>query len=167
MQTIPSRRELEEAFEESCKRKPKLESWGMFACDDGPPGPCSGGGGGSFSWFDSQKELIDFIYRFPLLAHSGDGTPDAEILALFSDVRKCLGKARESSRLDQETVDKINTLLTGIEQIRWFGQLKDLTAGQNEFAVELRESFSDEGDSGAINNAHLEEFIKFLSEWGL
>lgn len=163
MQTVPSKEEVTAAFKSSFEFQPSGESWGLFAYDDGPGG--IGGGVGGFSWFESEQAVIEFIFSFPFLAHSGE-TEEVEIVAEYESIRQCLTKSRYSGKLDQATIDDINKLLMGIEQIKWWGQLRDLTSGMSTFAIELRESFSDEDKQAEIKEAQLNDFIKFLREYG-
>ncbi len=68
---------LESEFEQSFGREPYSYSWGFFAYDDSSG--AAGGGAGNFSWFDKKEELVRFLQKFPLLAHSL-GTTDADLL---------------------------------------------------------------------------------------
>lgn len=164
MYIIPSEQEVQEAIQGSQQRKPSIDSWGLYACDDGTDE--KGGGVGGFGWFDTQQELIEFIYSFPLFGKTGQSGSDPSMLFLYNEVRKRLEAARSSSVLDRKTVDSINNLLTGIEQIKWRGQLQDLMTGDDQFAVDLRTMFWAGKQAAEIDNSVLNEFTEFLYALG-
>lgn len=148
---------LETEFEQSFEREPYSYSWGFFAYDDSPG--ASGGGAGNFSWFDKKEELVRFLQKFPLLAHSL-GTTDAE---LFEKAQRYLSTVTADS-LDQKTIDEFNQIISGVEQIQWFGQFSDLLSGETEFAQGLRKFFS--SSTQPLAKIQIPEFAEFLRNWG-
>jgi hypothetical protein len=148
---------LEKEFEESFERELYSYSWGFFAYDDSSTN--AGGGAGNFSWFDKKEGLVQFLQKFPLLAHSL-GTPDAE---LFEKAKAFLSSVTAES-LDQKVIDDLNQLLRGVEQIQWFGQLTDLLSGETEFAQGLRKFHS--SSTLPLSKTQIPEFAEFLRNWG-
>jgi hypothetical protein len=148
---------LETEFEQSFEREPYSYSWGFFAYDDTPG--ASGGGAGNFSWFDKKEELVRFLQKFPLLAHSL-GTTDVE---LFEKAQRYLSTVTTDS-LDQKTVDEFNQIIKGVEQIKWFGQFSDLLSGETEFAQGLRKFYS--SSTQPLTKIQIPEFAEFLRNWG-
>lgn len=157
MQTETGPESLELEFEKSFERQPTSYSWGFFAYDDAPGG--IGGGAGNFSWFDSKEDLVLFVQKFPLLAHSF-GSPDVEKL---ESVRGFLEKV-SVEKFDQSTVDELNKLNRGVEQIQWFGQFQELLSGETEFAQGLRKFFS--SSTNSLSKNRIPEFAEFLRNWG-
>lgn len=148
---------LETEFEKSFDREPLSYSWGFFAYDDAPGD--AGGGAGNFSWFDSKADMVSFLQKFPLLAHSL-GTTDAE---LFEKAKGVLSVANAES-FDQKVVDEFNQVIRGVEQIQWFGQFADLLSGDTEFAQGLRKFFS--SSTNQLSKNQIPEFAEFLRNWG-
>lgn len=148
---------LETEFEQSFEREPYSYSWGFFAYDD--THGASGGGAGNFSWFDKKEELLRFLQKFPLLAHSL-GTTDVE---LFERAQRYLSTVTTDS-LDQKTVDEFNQIISGVEQIQWFGQFSDLLSGETEFAQGLRKFYS--SSTQPLTKIQIPEFAEFLRNWG-
>lgn len=148
---------LESEFEQSFGREPYSYSWGFFAYDDSPG--AAGGGAGNFSWFDKKEELVRFLQKFPLLAHSL-GTTDAD---LFEKAQRLLSTATAES-FDQKKVDELNQIISGVEQIQWFGQFSDLLSGETEFAQGLRKFFS--SSTNPLSKVQIPEFAEFLRNWG-
>ncbi len=157
MHVVPNHIELEKAFEDSFLKQPMSYSWGFFAYDDAPGG--IGGGSGNFSWFDSKQELVSFLTKFPLLAHSS-ATPDME---LFARAKEHLLRVTAET-FDQRAVDELNVINSGVEQIQWFGQLEELLSGDGEFAEGLRAFFA--GSSKQLSKTKIPEFVVFLRGWG-
>lgn len=148
---------LETEFEQSFEREPSSYSWGFFAYDDTPGS--AGGGAGNFSWFDKKEDLVRFLQKFPLLAHSL-GTADAE---LFEKAKGFLSTVTAES-FDQKKVDELNQIISGVEQIQWFGQFSDLLSGETEFAQGLRKFFS--SSTNHLSKIQIPEFAEFLRNWG-
>lgn len=148
---------LETEFEQSFEREPYSYSWGFFAYDDTPG--ASGGGAGNFSWFDKKEELVRFLQKFPLLAHSL-GTTDAE---LFEKAQRYLSTLNADS-FNQNNIDEFNQIISGVEQIQWFGQFADLLSGESEFAQGLRKFFS--SSTQPLQKIQIPEFAEFLRNWG-
>jgi len=157
MHDVPNHIELEQAFEKSFEREPTSYSWGFFAYDDAPGG--IGGGSGNFSWFDSKQELVSFLGKYPLLAHSSH-TLDTE---QFSEAKNFL-RSFTPETFDQKAVDQLNKMISGVEQIQWFGQLNDLLSGEAEFEKGMRKFFS--GSSEKLAKSRIPEFAEFLRNWG-
>lgn len=148
---------LESEFEKSFEREPFSYSWGFFAYDD--THGAAGGGAGNFSWFDSKGELVSFLQKFPLLAHSL-GTTDAE---LFEKAQGYLSTVTADT-FDQKAVEEFNQIISGVEQIQWLGQFSDLLSGETEFAQGLRKFFS--ASSQPLSKIQIPEFAEFLRNWG-
>lgn len=148
---------LETEFEQSFEREPYSYSWGFFAYDD--THGASGGGAGNFSWFDSKEELVRFLQKFPLVAHSL-GATDAQ---LFEKAQRYLSTVTAES-FDQKAVDEFNQIISGVEQIQWFGQFSDLLSGETEFAQGLRKFFS--SSTQPLSKIQIPEFAEFLRNWG-
>jgi len=58
--------------------EPTDETWGFFSYGDAPP--AIGGGIGSFLWFSSREELLDYVGR--LLPFLAPGPGEADHLAV-------------------------------------------------------------------------------------
>ncbi|MDR3613211.1 MAG: hypothetical protein P4L53_06575 [Candidatus Obscuribacterales bacterium] len=157
MHAVPNHAELEQAFEKSFEKEPASYSWGFFAYDDSPD--TIGGGSGNFSWFDSKEELVNFLAKFPLLAHSLD-TLDTE---RFTKAKNFV-ESVTSDDFDQKAVDELNKINAGVEQIQWFGQLDDLLSGETEFAKGMRAFFSKSSEK--LAKSQIPEFAEFLRKWG-
>ncbi len=148
---------LETEFEQSFEREPYSYSWGFFAYGDTPG--AAGGGAGNFSWFDKKDQLVSFLQKFPLLAHSL-GTTDAE---LFEKAQGYL-LTHKADSFDQKSVDEFNHIIKGVEQIQWFGQFSDLLSGETEFAQGLRKFYS--SSTQPLTKIQIPEFAEFLRNWG-
>ncbi len=157
MHTVPNHAELEQAFENSFEKEPASYSWGFFAYDDAPG--AAGGGAGNFSWFDSKQELVSFLAKFPLLAHSAE-TIDTD---RFVEAKNFLASVAPDN-FDQKAVDELNKINAGVEQIQWFGQLDDLLSGESEFVKGMRAFFSK--SSKKLAKSQIPEFAEFLRKWG-
>ncbi|HEY9733865.1 MAG TPA: hypothetical protein V6C89_18285 [Drouetiella sp.] len=157
MHELPKALELEQAFENSFEKEPTSYSWGFFAYDDGPD--VVGGGPGNFSWFDSKEELVNFLVKFPMLAHSAT-TSNSEQFDKAKDIMLSV----TPDTFDQAVVDKLNKAIAGVEQIQWFGQLNDILTGDTEFEMGLRKFFS--GSSDKLTKSRIPEFAEFLRNWG-
>lgn len=155
--SIPYNVELETAFENSFEKQPNSSSWGFFAYDDTPGG--AGGGAGNFSWFDSKKDLFEFLKKFPVLAHSA-GEIDSE---RFQKATEHLSRVTAET-FNQDAVNGLNQIIAGVEQIQWFGQLSDLLSGDGEFCEGMRKFFS--GSTQQIFKTRIPEFAEFLRGWG-
>jgi hypothetical protein len=157
MHAVPKNEELEQAFENSFEKEPTSYSWGFFAYDDTPG--AAGGGAGNFSWFDSKEELVGFLEKFPLLAHSCSSS-DSERFEKAKNFLSSVGPAN----FDQKAVDELNKIIAGVEQIQWFGQLENLLSGETEFESGLRTFFSK--SSKKLSKNQIPEFAEFLRNWG-
>jgi len=94
-----------------------------------------------------------------LLAHSL-GTTDIE---LFEKAQGYLSTVTVDS-FDQKVVDEFNKIISGVEQIQWFGQFSDLLSGETEFAQGLRKFFS--SSTQPLSKIQIPEFAEFLRNWG-
>jgi hypothetical protein len=157
MHEITKVAELEEAFEKSFEKEPASYTWGFFAYDDAPGD--KGGGAGNFSWFDSKEELVNFLAKFPMLAHSS-GSIDSD---RFVEAKNLMASFTEDT-FDQKAVDELNKINAGVEQIQWFGQLDDLLSGETEFAKGMRMFFAKTTDK--LGKSEIPEFAEFLRKWG-
>ncbi|HEY9679160.1 MAG TPA: hypothetical protein V6C76_14220 [Drouetiella sp.] len=157
MDSVPNQIELEQAFEKSFEREPVSYSWGFFAYDDSPG--AAGGGAGNFSWFETKEDMVGFLRRFPLLAHSSVATD----LDRFTAAKEFMANS-DVDDFDQKSVEKFNKLVVGIEQIQWLGQLNDLLSGETEFAEGMRKFFA--GSTKILSKSQIPEFVVFLKNWG-
>ncbi|MBP1609808.1 MAG: hypothetical protein H6Q04_2043 [Acidobacteria bacterium] len=58
-----NRCDVMKGFKSANGRKPEPSSWGFFQYNGLPPAMC-GSGMGSFLWFKSRGEMLDFAVRF-------------------------------------------------------------------------------------------------------
>jgi hypothetical protein len=155
---------VEEAFEEAQSRIPRSDSWGFYACDDGPAPAANGSG--PFCWFENREKMCEFLRQYPLLTQSRLKLQADEInhVSTIADAVRKLVSEFEETKSDKETaIGAFNNALQGIEQISWWGTLQDLISSDHPFAEDLRQRFQSVAD--VEPSAHSPEFIEFLQEY--
>ncbi len=101
-----------------------------------------GGGTGSFLWFKSRDEMLDFAARYqPYVVGSSDESDEMDTLA--QSVGKIVEKLKKNEIGDKAALKRINAVLKGWSQIEWWGTLQDLLDGKGSFPSKIRKRFID------------------------
>lgn len=150
-------------------RDPRDFRYGYLAFGDAPAG--IGGGTGVFAWFASHAERLDFWVDKELGEYWLSETPRGESDAVKAAIRAAVAEVGGLGAGDAP-VSKANAILSGMIELKWWGELDDLLAGSTEFAIALRSDFLEEENDGdsvvprAIAPGELDEFVEFLRESG-
>jgi hypothetical protein len=149
------------------ERSPAGISWGFFAYDDAPAG--IGGGCGSFLWFDSHREMIEFIGTY--LPFWSAGSPRYRPTEVQAEVMPILAELCSTSQSPEHIRARLNQVLTGYATILWWGQFYELLIGKTEFAREVRLWFRSsrmpDPPDAHISVDEQKEFTEAIQEYGL
>ncbi|MFO7905716.1 MAG: hypothetical protein R6U98_23870 [Pirellulaceae bacterium] len=168
MITPPTDEQLNDAFSASHEFRPTAASWGLFGYSDAPA-PICGSGMGTFHWFETKTEMLEFVYDYMAWWHPAPSSMTPEEMAekvqiLFADF--------DASSHDLEQLrSNLNHFMQNMWQIEWWGQFKDLTDGNGGFAARIRSDFREDvegldGGSTAIPEDKLDDFHEYLQSYG-
>jgi len=139
---------------------PRLNPWGIYSRDPWP------GGVKVFFWFQTEADL-----RTRLADGSFDVDGDEEDWQpAIADMTAALSSISELSPAD---VDLLNSSTNGGFDIEWVGQFDELLHGNSSMAVELRESWHENGETSnqglnsIIEPAKVADFANFVKTYGL
>ena len=140
--------------------------WGLYSCNDAPG--VFADGYGSFVWFETRSEMIDFLEIAFAYTALGVKHSQSELASKISNVTKQL-KSRKIS--DENAVSDFNEILQSEYLIEWIGKFEDLTQGDHPYALKTRAEFwaeLEDGEGGhtrpidADNMQAFKEFIEFF-----
>lgn len=164
---------LEEALSLVQSRNPIEFSWGYYSNDTHPQG-----GVGSFSWFESRDELLDYLVSVDaqIWSYSAQGLDEEAYTEMKKAIQKILKEADSNRELTDSLRKRISKHLS--EQlmdveISWWGKFSDLCSGKDAFSREFIDWFfddygeySEDKKPKTVTAEHIPEFIEFCKEFG-
>jgi hypothetical protein len=160
-----------ESQAELVERAPSDYPIGVESYYDGPAP--MGGGMGGFTWFRSHDEAARCFVEVAL---KQQWLPLAELegdTALLAKIESLLSAPFQGDADRKPKLDALNAELSGLVQVRFWGSLDELLAGDSAFAKEIRAWFrgpyDDEGDvadDSPIGAEERQEFIDELRNYG-
>jgi len=140
---------------------------GFFSYSDAPGG--IGGGMGSFVWFKTRDQMLDFIEQ--TLPYSPPGRSDKDWTEVATQTSAIVSEMRSNEIDDKSGIDRLNAVLKTFSRIEWMGTFEELMTSSDRYPAEVRAAFhGDECESEdlSIIGAHdVEDFKNFLGEWGI
>jgi hypothetical protein len=159
----PSQEVWDHAFTTTNELEPTPACWGIFAYSDAPPPVCTSGMG-SFHWFQTRAELIEFICNCMAWWNPAPSTMQpADIAAQVQAIAKA-----DSDDLDT-MVGRLNESMRNMWQIDWCGQFRELCEDAGEFPVKIRESYWEDDKPACTEPIPLDktgDFAEFLRTYG-
>ncbi len=161
---IWSKMSVIDAIELVQKRDPRKYSWGYYPIDKSEQTGARG-----FQWFESPRELLDFIIEKESIASNltGDGLYEEGYRKLTFELKRAIGC---DTTLTTQLLMKINSTETWIEFV-WWGTFANLYTGNDGFSRDIINRFSEHLVSdkikGRIPPECLPEFINFIRDFGL
>ena len=150
--------EVEEANEMVRYRDPRKFGWGYYSYEtvDEP---------GSFHWFESPDELLDFA------KDGGLGCLDHEdedkFLKLKETIQEVHKEMSSNEKLTNSLLRKINEVFSPAK-IEWWGEFSDLCAGEDAFCRKVIHfyfhtwvKYSGKKLLKTVTEEHIPEFISF------
>ncbi len=150
-------------------RDPNVFSLGYYSNDKWPQS-----GIGSFSWFSSQEELLDYLVNIEtqIWSYDFDGLDEERYMEQKSMIQKSIKVLDSNKQLTNSLRKRINEQLIGWE-IGWWGNFSDLCSGRDMFSRELIEWFYNyHGEYSEINKPktirkeYVPEYVKYLKDFG-
>jgi hypothetical protein len=158
------------ALWQSAQTEPdEVNIWGFYSYGDAPP--AIGGGVGSFAWFETRNELLQFIRD--VLPYSPPGSSGADWNNVETDVHQIIAQAVEGKIDDRRAVEALNDALKTFSQIEWLGTFDDLIRSSHPFAERIRLEFweleeeDNKADRQTISDDEIAAFRQFLAEYGI
>lgn len=149
---------------------PEDNAWGFFCYADAPP--AIGGGFGSFTWFLSKDEMLDFIGN--TIPYSPPGPASADWRFVAEETKKITESMKEGTLAINSGVSQLNETLKDFSQFEWMGTPEELFAGEHRYAARVRATFrgcdTDENsqeNNGPISPEEKDAFCDFLIEYGI
>ncbi len=150
------------ALEKASKRDPRTAQFGYFAYDDNSLASV-----GLFFWFESPRDLLHAIVHLEPFLYDEEPDLARRLDAVIGDP--------SNHDLKPELLQRVNEAATGDFQVAWWGTFSGLRSEESDWVRELRERFRDalEGgehedpSSAAIGDDEVDNFIDFLSEYGM
>jgi hypothetical protein len=158
----------DKAAEAAYESGPSLTKWGMFYYGDAPA--AIGGGVGAFIWFESERDLLDFIETH--LPFSPPGPTSCDVEPVLSRVHEILDRLR-NHKADRDTARlELNDALKRFSQINWWGLGAELFSGISPFPIEVRLWFRETKQDPDLSDRPISEdekhaFLESLTEYGL
>lgn len=134
--------------------------WGLWFYDDIPSG--QGGGVGSFAWFTTHEELLQFITEVLPFYNAGSSSIDPKIASIA--VNKLIDQSSSAITMSEGFRVGLNQALSGLCQVEWLNTFADLMNGSNDLALQVRAKFRDDNDGSRILPSERSDFISFLAE---
>ena len=150
-------------------RDPIVFGVGYYSNDTWPES-----GIGSFSWFGSQEELLDYLVNIEtqIWSHDVDEFDEERYTEQKLTIQKCLKGVDSNKELTNSLRKRINEQLIGWE-IGWWGNFSDLCSGRDAFSRELIEWFynyhgeySEISTPKTIRKEYIPEFVKYCRDFG-
>ena len=136
------------------------EDWGLWFYDDVPIG--QGGGVGSFAWFTTRGELLQFVAEVLPFYNAGSSSTDPKIAS--SAVNKLIDQSSPAITMSEGFRVGLNQALSGLCQVEWLNTFADLMNGSSDLALQVRAKFRDDNDGSRILPSERSDFISFLEE---
>lgn len=136
------------------------DDWGLWFYDDMPIG--QGGGVGSFAWFTTHEELLQFITEVLPFYNAGSSSTDPRIASIA--VNKLIDQSSATNTMSEGFRVGLNEALSGLCQVEWLNTFADLMNGKNDLALQVRAKFRDDNDDTTILPTERSDFISFLEE---
>ncbi|NMC54539.1 MAG: hypothetical protein GYA48_12980 [Chloroflexi bacterium] len=128
--------QIDEMIRKASSMEPELDTLGMYFYLD-VNGVC-GSGAGAFLWFENREEFLQMARYVCWMYPSYTGEYDEDLLVENGRIIDAYLQGEIS--LD-ETQAQINELMSGLVQVPWWGTLRALMNGEDQFAAEFRETF--------------------------
>jgi hypothetical protein len=155
-----------EAARQAHQRAPEMNTWGLFAFDDGPV--LAGGGTGGFLWFNSCEEMHEFISQHLPFWYVNPAAPDADRVA--AELGRVLGQFAEQPLIAETARAQANYILSGSAQIAWWGRFGELASAETEFAGQVIRWFravsKAPNDGTPLADEEQRELAKIIKEYG-
>ena len=149
---------------ELSQRDPRQYPWGFYVEDINS---------GFLKWFESPKELLDFIVLEEPEIHMGieeecEICPDVEeITKIRNNLQSVIGA---SETLNSTLLDDVNKILCNYDEkrIKWWGEFSKLCQGEEEYSRELIERFAGycAFKIKTVTPEYEQKFIEYIHEWG-
>jgi len=125
-----------EMMQKASSMEPELDTLGMYFYLD-VNGVC-GSGAGAFLWFEDREEFLQMARYVCWMFPSYTGEYDEDLIV----ENGCIIDAYLQDQISlDEARAQINELMAGLVQVPWWGTIKDMLKGQEEFSAETRETF--------------------------
>lgn len=135
---------------------PRKAKYGCFL------GSSGGWDGQLMFWYESIELLKQALMELYPVVY---GIEDEELIAYQNGLRTIFDNA-QTNQITEEMLVEINENSQKWLNISWFGNFAELTHGDTEFAVEVRNSYRESEDDSIINSEEIEDFIEFLQTFG-
>jgi hypothetical protein len=142
-------------YGEATARDPRRCAFGYLAGDPGS------GAIGSFVWFGTAPEMLEFLSTVEVRLLQFDDRESADIIA---SLERAIGTTLDVRRLDRHA---ISAAFDGWCEILWIGTFGDLCERGGAFQTSLRLGFRTADDlgehGGPIADDELERFVAYLA----
>lgn len=143
------------------------KDWGFYSYGDASP--AIGGGIGTFVWFDSKNEMIEFISN--TLPYAPPGPSDTDTAAVAKKTSLITEQYKKDDLNSETFLEQLNKVLVSHSQLTWLGTFEELKTGSSVYALNLRSEFKEnceleENFKKNIPKSHLNNFKQFLEEYG-
>jgi len=137
------------------QRDPRQYPWGFYIVDMN---------GGLLKWFQSPKELLDFI----VLEEPEMCTDiEEEIANIKNNMKSVIGASRT---LNSTLLNDLNNILVNCNETRieWWGEFSKLCKGEEEYSREIIESFAGYCSCKikTVTPEYEQKFVEYIHEWG-
>ena len=151
----------------AAERVPDIESWGLFAYGDASG--ASGGGVGSFLWFQREEDLLNYTKSHIVFLSPGPSSSDPQEVEASVHITLDLVS---SGQLDYESGRvMLNKALKHYSQIEWWGTMQSLCSDDSKFAGDVRAWFRSQrsvpnGSRHPVQNDEMLAFASSLQDYG-
>lgn len=130
---------------------------------------------GVFMWYPTQHAMLAGISELEVYSSLDEGDElEPEDLLIQQRFRELTTQYQEG-KLDALTLSKQLSTVTSSLDFEWIGTFDELCAGNSDFAREVRQGYyEDISDDEAlittlppVDETELDDFIQFVSEWGI
>ncbi len=125
-----------------------------------------------FAWFESIAEMQTYLMEiFPRCYD----IEDQEDLQAYQERVRLVVESLATSKLTDSSRAEFNSLVSDFAVADWWGEFKELTDGNSEFANRLRarlfedesEGEGEDGPSPILSVGQLDDFVEFLKTCGV
>ncbi len=146
---------------------PGNKSWGCFTYGDAPP--AIGGGIGTFIWFSSRNEMLNFISE--TLPYEPPGPTGTDLDPVISETQSIVESMKNNMVDDLNGITALNNVLKGFSQIEWMGEFQELLTAAVPYLRQVRSAFRGNDDNTTTCDTPIQpeqeaDFRSFLNEWG-